>query len=77
MSDLNSLLEQIQTALNSANELSQDVDDNFALCAQSLTTARSILVGDQDRSADCHCLCHTNPGWHALPCGCYTGNPVE
>jgi hypothetical protein len=76
MSDINDLLQLIQNSIDLANQLSQDPSDNFALCATSLTAARSA-ISTTDRSAECRCPCHTvRPDWHGLPCGCYTGNPV-
>lgn len=76
MSDINNLRNQIQAAIDLANQLSQDPADSFAMCSGSLQAARAALAVD-DRSADCKCQCHTlGDGWHALPCACYSGNPV-
>ncbi len=77
MSDFDTLLAQIQASINLANSLTENPDDNYAICATSLVVARDALVASVDKSADCKCLCHQgNPEWHALPCGCYTGNPL-
>lgn len=75
MSELTNLLNQIQSAIDLANQMSQDPTDNFAICSSSLQAARAAL-STEDRSAECLCQCHTlGEEWHALPCGCYTGNP--
>jgi hypothetical protein len=76
MSDYNTLLAQVEAAINLANSLSQNPGDNFGNCAASLVAAKEALVAGQDQSSICQCLCHQNPEWHTLPCGCYTGNPV-
>lgn len=75
MSTLADLLNQIQIAIDLANQMSQDSTDNFAVCSSSLQTAR-VALSTEDRSAECLCPCHSSrKDWHALPCGCYTGNP--
>lgn len=77
MSDFDTLLAQIQASISLANSLTQNPDDNYAACATALTAARDALVASTDKSSECLCQCHTiGPEWHALPCGCYTGNPV-
>ncbi len=77
MSDINTLLAQIKASIDLANQLSQDPSDNFALCSTSLQAAQSTLTSSEDKSAICTCQCHiVGPDWHALPCGCLTGNPV-
>ena len=76
MSNYDTLLAQVQAAIDLANSLTQSPDDNFANCVVSLIAARDALVVSEDRSAECLCQCHQgNPNWHALPCGCYTGDP--
>lgn len=77
MSDINDLLTQIQNSIDLANQLSQAPDDNYARSVALLEQAKLTLVASSDRSSECKCQCHIlGETWHALPCGCYTGNPV-
>jgi hypothetical protein len=77
MSDYDTLLSQVQASIDLANSLTQNPDDNYAACATALLAARDVLTASLDKSAQCLCPCHQgNPNWHALPCGCYSGNPI-
>lgn len=77
MSNYNTLLAQVEAALDLANSLSQNDSDNYANCSASLVSAKAALVAGQDQSSICQCNCHQgNPNWHGLSCGCYSGNPV-
>jgi len=77
MSDYDTLLAQIQTSIDLANSLTQNPDDNYAATAALLVSARTALTTSLDKSSECQCQCHQgNPDWHALPCGCYSGNPL-
>lgn len=77
MSDINNLLNQIQIAIDLGNQLSVAPDDNYARSVTALEQAKSALIASEDRSSECKCQCHIlGEDWHALPCGCYTGNPV-
>jgi hypothetical protein len=76
MSDINTLLNQIQASITLANQLSKDPSDNFAACISSLQAAMTTISASENRSSVCKCPCHSgNTSWHAFACGCYTGNP--
>lgn len=77
MSDINDLLTLIQNSIDLSNQLTQGPDDNFSRAAVSLEEIKILLLSSNDRSSECRCECHTQgEDWHALPCGCYAGNPV-
>lgn len=77
MSDFDTLLAQIQASIDLTNSLTQNPDDNYAATAALLVSARAALTASTDKSSICVCECHQGkPDWHALPCGCYTGNPL-
>lgn len=76
MGDFDILLAQIDSTIDLASSLIQNPDDNYTACVAALNEARAALTAGIDKSADCLCPCHKDrPDWHALPCGCYSGNP--